>query len=344
MIDSITKSLVTRMCATIHDCINSQYISEQHDTNTLLDAIHNCNRLGIMPKVKIWYESSEQYGEPLEEYINKVLAESDMIESIHTDLTRGDSYWNQWGLTGETTADNLRSHTICYDLCVDISNALLSKANTQKITSCVNTAAGLCLSDQLDAVYSAFFSTGPSLVDELGSAGLSSTATVQQNFKTIHSCDDTTVISYQATSSSSSGDLQAEETAKDTFSSGSQRQTWDRKSHNKISEPAIQHLNTASTLHSVLMTSDLSEENKDASQHARLCNTYNQINTTCDVLQQTIDFFNGSQSVVYDRIIDERENQKLQTRSLQNQAGEFSVVVDDSGDPSTRTHDQTTTS
>lgn len=312
------RTLVARICAALYSATNSQRQSEIFDTQLVINALNDSNRLGITSYVKDWYQKSNKYNQSLSEALKNI--------EINNLLTSGDSYWSSYNLTGDNpTVLDLSNHYFCYKLASECSAAMIESTDDQKVRACLYEAGARCLLKQFTAAFDSFFS----------SAGSVSSHAIYSDVETKHKCDDTSVQTYTAPGTNT-GDESNITTAVQTIASGSNKIEWNRAENTRISETFNNHLNNTSTLHTILTMSDLSEQILGSQTHARHSNTFDKLQTSAEYIVDIKNIFTSIDKTILDSEISDEMNTKLQNQFLYSQVGDRSIVSNTGEVASTR--------
>lgn len=321
------KTIVSRICTALYSATNSQRNSEVFDSQLVTEALNLSNMLGVTDYVKNWYETTDQYNRSLTQTLNDCFPQDQDVQNL---LTAGDNYWSSYGLaysSDDPTSKDIQNHGVCYILAKNANDAILNTHDDQKVKAVLYEAGARCLLDQTTAAFDTFFKT---------STGLSSHP-LHGQVESLHDCGEQSVTTYTPVANKSAGD---EGTgggdAVDTISDGSALKIWDRSTHVRTNEPMYMHHTNTSTLHTLMMMSDLSESVIDDQTHTRLSNTFDKIQISSEYIDNMVTFFSTTSALSFDTKIDDTMNTKLQNKFLQNQIGDRALIADEGQVATTR--------
>lgn len=313
-----TRSLVSSSCVVLFELLNNQPINIAA-IESVADYI---NSRGVTPQVVSWYDMTHINYKPLKQTITDNLSD-DQADQVSNMFKFDHTYWSTYELTGKPTIDKLNDHKISYRLADQIASATVDGSFYNKTHEAISIAAASCMIDQTKDVFEAFHDETLQSRIEKSFEQTQSThlLDILNNSSSVYMCESSTTCE-ETTRTDGIGDDTSEETAVDTFSTGSAREPREQTTHFKSVEPWHQHLNTTTSLDNVYISTNLIESAASSLNHARLGSIFDQTQTSSDYTRDITQLFMDETVSSLDKPLDIAQQTNKHNDFIQSQLEE----------------------
>lgn len=281
------RSLVSSNCVVLFELLNNQPIN----IAAIEYVAKYINSRGITPQITSWYGATHITHKPLNQTINDNLS-GDQADHISDMFKFDHTYWSTYELSNNPAIDKLNNHRISYQLADQIANATRDSSYFNKTHEALSIAAASCMLDQTKDIFEMFH--GETLQSRIEKSFEQPQSTrlldILNNSGNVYMCESPTTCE-ETTRTDGTGDDSASETVVDTFSTGPARESLEQTTHHKSVEPWYHHLNTATSLDNVYISTNLVESAANSLSHARLGSIFDQTQTSSDYIHDITQLF-----------------------------------------------------